>query len=134
MIVYYTRKPHNTTGVQVSNTAMAIFEGISFLLGAVCSAFSGYAGMWVSVRANIRVASACKRCYNDSIRIAFIGGFFAAVINIALAILGIGILFLMCYFYLTYNFPVNRVFDEFEKIPILLVGFGFGASFVAMFA
>lgn len=43
---------------------MAIFEGVSFMLGAICSAFSGYAGMWVSVRANIRTASACKRDYN----------------------------------------------------------------------
>ena len=104
------------------------------MLGAVCSAFSGYAGMWVSVRANIRVASACKRCYNEAIQIAFYGGFFAALINIALAILGIGFLFLICYIYLTFNFPINRQFDEFDKIPILLVGFGFGASFVAMFA
>jgi len=113
---------------------MALFEGISFMLGAMCSAASGYAGMWVSVRANIRVASACKRCYNDSIKIAFYGGYFAAVINIALAIIGIGFLFLTCYIYLTFNFPSNRQFDDFEKIPILLVGFGFGASFVAMFA
>ena len=104
------------------------------MLGAVCSAFAGYAGMWVSVRANIRTAAAAKRDYNACIRIAFLGGYFAALINIALAILGIGFLFLTCYIYLTYNFPVNKVFDDFEQIPILLVGFGFGASFVAMFA
>jgi len=134
MIVYYTRKIPETTGVQITSTAMALFEGLSFMLGAVCSAFSGYAGMWVSVRANIRVASACKRCYNESIKIAFYGGFFAAIINIALAVFGIGALFLICYYYLTFNFPINREFDEYEKIPILLVGFGFGASFVAMFA
>jgi len=84
------------------------------MLGAVCSAFSGYAGMWVSVRANIRTASACKRCYNEAIRISFLGGFFAAIINIALAIVGIGFLFLLCYFYLTFNFPVNRLFDEWK--------------------
>ena len=113
---------------------MALFESFSFMLGAVCSAFSGYSGMWVSVRANLRTASACKRCYNDSIRIAFYGGYFGAIINISLALLGIGLLFMMCYFYLTFHLRAGVLYDNYEEIPILLVGFGFGASFVAMFA
>jgi len=46
---------------------MALITSISFLIGANCSALSGYAGIWVSVRANVRVAAAAKRCYNDSI-------------------------------------------------------------------
>ncbi len=132
MIVYFTRKPQ--PGQQISPTAMAIFESFSFMLGAVCSAFSGYSGMWVSVRANLRTASACKRCYNDSIRIAFYGGYFGAIINISLALLGIGFLFITCYLYLTFNLAEGVIFDNHEEIPILLVGFGFGASFVAMFA
>jgi len=37
---------------------MAIFISTSFLFGAGCSALSGYAGLWVSVRANVRVAAA----------------------------------------------------------------------------
>jgi H+-translocating diphosphatase len=78
---------------------LAIFSGLCFLLGAVCSAFSGYAGMWVSVRANVRTASAARRCYNEAIKIAFDGGYFAAVINIALAVSGISFLFLTLYFY-----------------------------------
>ena len=65
-------------------------------------------------------------------RIAFYGGYFAALINIALALVGVGTLFIICYIYLTFNFPINRVFDAFEEIPVLLVGFSFGASFVAM--
>lgn len=47
--------------------SMAVITSVSFLLGAVCSAISGYAGIWVSVRANLRVAAAAKRCYNDAI-------------------------------------------------------------------
>ena len=46
---------------------MAIITSVSFLLGAICSAIAGYAGIWVSVRANLRVAAASKRCYNDAI-------------------------------------------------------------------
>ena len=122
---------------------MAIFSGLGFLLGAFASAFSGYAGMWVSVRANSRVAAAAKRCYNDAILIAFKGGYFASVINVALAIFGVSSLFLVYYFYLISNLPAHVVNDPdisihtyvpIEKIPLLMIGFGFGASFVAMFA
>jgi Na+/H+-translocating membrane pyrophosphatase len=55
----------------MSNYSVAFFSGLSFLLGALFSGFSGYAGIWVSVRANVRVASAARNCYNTSIKIAF---------------------------------------------------------------
>lgn len=50
-----------------SSVSMAFMTSLSFLLGSVCSAISGYAGIWVSVRANLRVAAAAKKCYNDAI-------------------------------------------------------------------
>ena len=110
---------------------MALITSFSFFLGAICSAISGYAGIWVSVRANLRVAAACKKCYNDAIQICFRGGAFAAIINVALAIFGISSLYLGFEFY----FWITGVADPpIEEIPALLVGFGFGASFVAMFA
>lgn len=72
----------------MSNGSIAIFSALSFLLGALFSGLSGYAGIWVSVRANVRVAAASSHCYNNALNIAFKGGYFAAVINVALAILG----------------------------------------------
>jgi len=48
--------------------------------------------------------------------------------------LGIGFLFLLCYTYLIFCQETGTIFENHEEIPILLVGFGFGASFVAMFA
>ena len=51
----------------ISGPFMALITSISFLIGANCSALSGYAGIWVSVRANVRVASASRKCYNDSL-------------------------------------------------------------------
>ena len=114
-----------------SPLSMAFITSFSFLLGSICSAIAGYAGIWVSVRANLRVAAASKKCYNDAIQICFRGGAFAAIINVALAIFGISSLYLCfeLYFYMAgaTNPPI-------EEIPVLLVGFSFGASFVAMFA
>ena len=52
------------------------------------SAYSGYAVIRISVRANVRFAIAARNCYNNALQIAFKGGYFAAVINVALAILG----------------------------------------------
>lgn len=114
---------------------MALFSGFSFMFGALCSAFSGYAGMWVSVRANTRVASCARRCYDESIKIAFKGGYFGAVINIALAIFGISFMFLMLYIYFHLTVKAgDSALKHLVEIPLLLIGYGFGASFVAMFA
>jgi Na+/H+-translocating membrane pyrophosphatase len=114
---------------------MSLYSGASFLFGAFCSAFSGYAGMWVSVRANVRVTSCARKCYNETIVIAFKGGYFAAIINIALAVFGVSTLFLILYFYFWMN-SINetQLMVNIEQIPLLMIGYGFGASFVAMFA
>jgi inorganic pyrophosphatase len=53
--------------VYFSTTGMAFITSISFLIGAACSAVSGYAGIWVSVRANIRVAAAARNDYNEAL-------------------------------------------------------------------
>ena len=77
---------------------MALITSVSFLIGANCSALSGYAGIWVSVRANVRVAAAARKCYNDALQICFRGGAISAIINVALAIFGISFLYLMMSF------------------------------------
>ena len=111
--------------------SMALITSVSFLLGSVCSAIAGYAGIWVSVRATVRVAAAARKCYNDAMQICFRGGAFAAIINVALAIFGISSLYLGFEFYF---YSMGAQNPPIEEIPALLVGFGFGASFVAMFA
>lgn len=112
---------------------MALITSLSFLLGANCSAISGYAGIWVSVRANVRVAASARKCYNDSLQICFRGGAFSAIINVALAIFGISFMFLLMSLIFYLNSPDARD-PPIQEIPVILVGFGFGASFVAMFA
>lgn len=117
----------------LGKTLTSIFIVFSFFLGAFCSAFAGYSGMWVSVRANIRVAASAMKCYNEALTTCFDGGLFASIINIALALFGISINYILVY--LALYIKCNRGDDiPYEKIPLLLVGFSFGASFVAMFA
>lgn len=136
LIVGYIFKDNSTIiqelGGGIGNVSLALFTGITFMLGALCSALSGYSGMWVSVRANLRVAAAATKCYNTAIVASFKGGYFAAVINVALAIFGISTMYLMFHFYMGMMIGFGNIKES--KIPLLAIGFGFGASFVAMFA
>ena len=96
---------------------------ISFIIGATCSALSGYSGMFVSIRANIRVASAARTGMGKALQTALRGGAVTGLVVVSLSLLGIGILFL-----------VFGGLDDPQHAPYQLVGFGFGASLVALFA
>ncbi|MBS3063517.1 MAG: sodium-translocating pyrophosphatase [Candidatus Diapherotrites archaeon] len=96
---------------------------VAFVFGAFCSALSGYIGMWISIRANIRAASGAQRSLNEALTIALRGGAVSGIIIVALSLLGVSALY---YFY-GLSAPLTEV-------PFLIVGFGFGASFVALFA
>src|ERR1700710_120550 len=96
---------------------------LSFLTGAICSALAGYTGMYCSIRANIRTASAARSSLNQALQMALRGGAVTGLVVVALSLLGIGVLFL---FFGGLQHP--------ETVPYQLVGFGFGASLVALFA
>jgi len=97
---------------------------ISFLVGAACSGFSGYTGMFVSIRANLRVAAAARSSLSGALKLALRGGAVTGLIVVGLALLGISILFL----------AFGGIGAHPEAVPYQLVGFGFGASLVALFA
>ncbi len=96
---------------------------ISFLVGAVCSGLAGYTGMYVSIRANIRTASAARGSLNKALQIALRGGAVTGLVVVALSLLGVGALFLLF-----------GGLEHPQTVPYELVGFGFGASLVALFA
>jgi K(+)-stimulated pyrophosphate-energized sodium pump len=96
---------------------------ISFLIGAVCSGLAGYTGMFVSIRTNIRAASAARSSLGRALKIALHGGAVTGLVVISLSLLGVGSLF---YFFGGLQDP--------QHVPYQLVGFGFGASLVALFA
>ncbi|XP_075506569.1 pyrophosphate-energized membrane proton pump 2 isoform X2 [Primulina tabacum] len=103
----------------------------SFLLGALCSGIAGYVGMWVSVRANVRVSSAARRSAREALQIAVRAGGFSALVVVGMAVIGIAILYSTFYVWLGVgSLGAMKLTD----LPLLLVGYGFGASFVALFA
>jgi K(+)-stimulated pyrophosphate-energized sodium pump len=102
---------------------LAVRMTISFLFGAVCSLAAGFSGMWVSIRANIRVAAAARSSLGEAMQIALRGGAVTGVAVTALSLFGVGLLF-------AFFDGVNNPRD----VPGQIVAFGFGASFVALFA
>jgi len=87
-----------------------------FLLGAACSNLAGYVAMYVSVRANVRTANAVLSGLDRALKIAFRGGMVFGLAVVSMSLIGISALYL--------------IFGD----PRLSVGFGFGASFAALFA
>jgi K(+)-stimulated pyrophosphate-energized sodium pump len=107
---------------------MGMFTAIAFLIGACLSALSGIIGMWVAVRSNVRVAAAARGGVSDALTVALRGGAVSGFLVVALSLLGVWGMFVI----------VGRFFIDSENwyaiAPFLIVGLGFGASFVALFA
>jgi hypothetical protein len=111
---------------------LATITTLSFLLGAVCSAMSGYIGMWVSVRANVRVAGAARRTAREALQVALRAGGFSGLMVVGMTVLGVTVLFSV--FYVCFAVGKSEGALHVADVPLLLVGYGFGASFVALFA
>jgi K(+)-stimulated pyrophosphate-energized sodium pump len=109
-----------------SSLELAMWITISFLFGAACSMFAGYVGMWISIRSNSRTAHAALTSTNRALRIALRGGAVSGLLVVAMSLLGVAGLYAL----------VNAFssISESGDIPLLIVGYGFGASFVALFA
>jgi K(+)-stimulated pyrophosphate-energized sodium pump len=103
---------------------LAFWTTVAFVLGAVCSVIAGYIGMWVSIRANIRTAAAVRSSLNEGLRIALRGGAVSGLFVVAMSLLGVGGLYAL----------LEYLGHDPQKIPFTIVGYGFGASFVALFA
>src|SRR6188474_1205557 len=100
--------------------------GIAFIVGAACSMASGIISMTVSVRSNVRTAAAARRSLVEAVQVAMRGGAVSGFLVVSLSLLGVWGIFTV---YETFIADVTV-----EQAPFLIVGFGFGASFVALFA
>jgi K(+)-stimulated pyrophosphate-energized sodium pump len=106
-----------------------LFTGIAFLIGASLSALSGVIGMWVAVRSNVRVAAAARKGVGSALQVALRGGAVSGFLVVALSLLGVWGLF-----EIYGRFFVPNQAEWMATAPFLIVGLGFGASFVALFA
>jgi K(+)-stimulated pyrophosphate-energized sodium pump len=104
---------------------IGVYTGIAFMVGAFASALSGFIGMYVAVRSNVRCASAATRSLPEAITVSLRGGAVSGFMIVALSLLGVASIFAV------YSRLLGNPMDD---APFLIVGFGFGASFVALFA
>src|SRR2546426_3508774 len=110
---------------EVGQWEEGLLTGIAFIVGAACSALAGYIGMYISVRSNARTASAATRSLKEAITVSLRGGAVSGFLVVALSLLGVSSIF----------FVYSKVLGHPDAIaPFIIVGFGFGASFVALFA
>ncbi|MEK6648970.1 MAG: sodium-translocating pyrophosphatase [Actinomycetota bacterium] len=99
-------------------TDIRIGRSVFFLIGAAFSALVGYNGMWLAVRANVRVAEAARQKSDEkAVQIAFRTGGVVGMTTVGLGLAGAALVVI-----------IYR-----ENAPAVLEGFGFGAAMLAMF-
>ena len=101
---------------------LGILTGVAFLVGAAASALSGIIGMLVAVKSNVRVASAARQGVGPALLVALRGGAVSGFLVVTLSLISVFVMFIL--------YGQDRLQDA----PFLIVGMGFGASFVALFA
>jgi K(+)-stimulated pyrophosphate-energized sodium pump len=103
--------------LEAPDLGLRIARSVAFVLGACFSGATGFVGMGLAVRANVRVASAARRGLRESMGIAFRAGGVAGMFTVGLGLLGATLIFIV------YK----------GSAPIVLFGFGFGGALLAMF-
>ena len=91
LLYFFVRAPNAHDPASVGD--LALWTTLSFLLGAACSVASGYMGMWVAIRANIRTAAAAREGMNGALQSSLRGGAVSGFFVVALSLLGVAGLF-----------------------------------------
>ena len=120
-VVFFTSvaisKPGNG-GEALSQFQSGLYRTIAFVLGCVASGLTGYIGMTLATRGNVRTAAAARRgSMKDALQVAFRTGGVAGMFTVGLGLLG-----------------ATAIIALFQNTSsAMLVGFGFGGSLLALF-
>ena len=101
------------------------FTPFAFLTGGIFSGLSGFIGMSIAVRANVRTAAAAEKSLNSGLRVAFRAGSVMGFVVVGLGLLD----FSIWYFLTTYAFKLDA-----DAVTNAMITFGLGASSMALFA
>ena len=129
----YLRRQYTTIAmVGVVILAVILFligwrEAIGFLIGAVLSGLAGFAGMLISVRANVRTAQAASESLAKGLSLAFRSGAVTGMLVAGFALLGVA-------GYYTVLTNVMGLENTSRDVVDSLVSLGFGASLISIFA
>ena len=104
--------------------ALGIYVGLGYLIGASLSGIVGYVGMLISVQANVRTAEASRKGLSQGLSIAFKSGTVTGLLVVGLALLSITV----------YYFFLSKINIDERELINALIGLGFGASLISIFA
>ncbi len=121
---------YSGTTVETSSPVIAV----SFLIGAVFSAFAGWIGMNVATKANVRTTQAARTSLAKALKVSFTGGSVMGLGVAGLAVFGLGSLFILFYYIYVVSVGGDVNGLAMEKALEVLAGFSLGAESIALFA
>ncbi len=98
---------------------------VAYLIGTICSVGAGFIGMKIGTKSNCRTVAGVQKSLNEGLRVAFSSGAVMGLTVVSLAIIGLSVIYIIW---------GDHVSDGVSDITSILVGFGFGASSIALFA